>query len=262
MRSRLAFGIKTLISCTVFNSMLLVAFFLVIQRLLTGFHQWFDPFAAGKGADLPEDIRLVVNNVLQWVGQLEQYLVVAVFGTGAAVTLVLVLFILGHGRRLEKACTTRSEEFQTLGPAAAVGPATQLEAPVRYAQKAPEAAVQILAILQRQGRLIDFLQEDLNLYEDAQIGAAVRSIHAGCKQALNEHVSLNPIYDADEGAQITVEAGFDAAATRLTGAISGQPPFTGVLRHRGWRVVKMELPQLSPGQEKDWVLAPAEVEVT
>ncbi len=109
--------------------------------------------------------------------------------------------------------------------------------------------------------MIDFLQEDLNLYEDAQIGAAVRSIHAGCRQALNEHVSLNPIYDADEGAQVTVEAGFDAAATRLTGAISGQPPFTGVLRHRGWRVVKMELPQLSPGQEKDWVLAPAEVEV-
>ncbi len=94
----------------------------------------------------------MVNNVLQWVSQLEQYLVVAVFGTGAAVTLVLVLFILGHGRRLEKACTTRTEEFQTLVPAA-VEPATQLEAPVRYAQKAPEAAVQILAILQRQGRL-------------------------------------------------------------------------------------------------------------
>src|SRR5207253_6846543 len=36
------------------------------------------------------------------------------------------------------------------------------------------AAVQLLAILQREGRLLDFLQEDVDGYADAQIGAAVR----------------------------------------------------------------------------------------
>jgi hypothetical protein len=261
MRARFAFGIKALISCAVFNSMLLVAFYLVAQRLLAGFHQWFDPFAADKGADLPADMRLVIANVAQWLGQLEQYLALALFGTGALVTLVLWLFVLGHGRRLEKSCTKETGEARPAGTVAAAELVKPPEEPVRFIQKAPEAAIQMLAILQRQGRLIDFLQENLSLYEDAQIGAAVRSVHAGCKQAIEEHVRLAPVYEAEEGAQITVEAGFDASATRLIGAVSGQPPFTGVLRHRGWRVVNVELPQLTPGQGKDWILAPAEVEV-
>jgi hypothetical protein len=261
MRARFAFGIKALISCAVFNSMLLVAFYLVAERLLVGFHQWFDPFASDKGADLPADMRLVIDNVTQWLGQLEQYLALALFGTGALVTLVLWLFILGHGRRLEKSCTKETGEARPAGTVAAAELVKPPEEPVRFVQEAPEAAIQMLAILQRQGRLIDFLQENLSLYEDAQIGAAVRSVHAGCKQAIEEHVHLTPVYEAEEGAQIMVEAGFDASATRLIGAVSGQPPFTGVLRHRGWRVVNVELPQLTPGQGKDWILAPAEVEV-
>ena len=261
MRARFAFGIKALISCAVFNSMLLVAVYMVSRRLLAGFHQWFDPFVAEKGADLPADMRLVIDNVAQWLGQLEQYLALAVFGTGALITLVLWLFILGHGRRLEKSCLKQVHEIRPVEKAATVPPIATAEEPVRFVQKAPEAAVQMLAILQRQGRLIDFLQENLNLYDDAQIGAAVRSVHAGCKQAIEEHIRLTPVYLAEEGAQITVEAGFDAAATRLIGAVSGQPPFTGVLRHRGWRVENVELPQLTPGQGKGWILAPAEVEV-
>jgi hypothetical protein len=241
--------------------MLLVAVYMVSRRLLAGFHQWFDPFVAEKGADLPADMRLVIENVAQWLGQLEQYLALAVFGTGALITLVLWLFILGHGRRLEKSCLKQVHEIRPVEKAATVPPIANAEEPVRFVQKAPEAAVQMLAILQRQGRLIDFLQENLNLYDDAQIGAAVRSVHAGCKQAIEEHIRLTPVYQAEEGAQITVEAGFDAAATRLIGAVSGQPPFTGVLRHRGWRVEDVELPQLTPGQGKGWILAPAEVEV-
>jgi hypothetical protein len=261
MRVRFAFGIKSLFTCVVFNSMLLAAFFLVLKSLLTGFHQWFDPFAAGQAAGLPEDIQLAVNNVLQWVGQLEQYLVLAIFGTGALITIVMWLFILAHGRRLEKVSMARGADTPAVGAATVAAVLSRPDEDVRFAQKAPEAAIQMLAILQRQGRLLDFLQEDLGVYDDAQIGAAVRNIHAGCRQALGEHVELKPIYEAPEGSSITVDAGFDAAATRLTGNVSGVPPFTGVLRHRGWRAVHVELPQLTPRQGKDWIVAPAEVEI-
>ena len=122
-------------------------------------------------------------------------------------------------------------------------------------------AVQMLAILQRQGRLIDFLQEDLGLYDDAQIGAAVRSIHEGCKQALTEHVKLEPIYQEPEGSSVVLQPGFDPNAVRLTGNVVGNPPFRGELRHRGWRVAKITLPQRVDGQAQELIVAPAEVEV-
>jgi len=125
-------------------------------------------------------------------------------------------------------------------------------------------AVQVLSLLQHKGRLIDFLQEDLGSYEDAQIGAAVRSIHAGCRQALGEMLDLRPVLEAEEGAAITVPVGFDPQAIRLTGNVGGQPPFQGVLRHRGWRTARLELPEqvtpATPGNQ-GFVLQAAEVEV-
>jgi hypothetical protein len=117
----------------------------------------------------------------------------------------------------------------------------------------------MLAILQRKGRLIDFLQENLSGYDDAQIGAAVRTIHAGCREALLEHVTLEPIYSENEGSQVTVDAGFDANAVRLVGNVTGEPPFRGTLVHRGWRVAKLALPRQTSDKEK--VIAPAEVEI-
>jgi hypothetical protein len=262
MRARFAFTIKSFLSCVVFNAILLVGFYLVLRSLLGGFHQWFDPFAGGALSGLPEDVQLAIYNVLQWVGQLEQYLAIAVFGSGAIITGVMWLFILAHGRRLEKASMGSATDARREEPALAAALVPQApEEEVRFAQKTPEAAIQMLAILQRQGRFIDFLQEDLGAYDDSQIGAAVRNIHAGCKQALGEHVALKPIYEAEEGSQVTVDSGFDAGATRLTGNVAGDPPFSGVLRHRGWRVVHVDLPQLTSRGERDWVLAPAEVEI-
>ncbi|NLI83556.1 MAG: DUF2760 domain-containing protein [Deltaproteobacteria bacterium] len=129
------------------------------------------------------------------------------------------------------------------------------------AAPSPQAAVQILSILQRQGRLIDFLQEDLTPYDDSQIGAAVRSIHQGCREALQEHMDLKPIFGEPEGEPVSVPAGFDSRAVRLTGNVSGDPPFKGTLRHRGWRVERLELPRATTEQTKDWVIAPAEVEI-
>lgn len=120
-------------------------------------------------------------------------------------------------------------------------------------------ATQMLALLQRDGRLIDFLMEDITPYADAQIGAAVRSVHAGCHQALERYVSLAPALDAQEGTRVTVDHGIDAARVKLIGNVSGEPPFTGVLHHRGWVVDRMELPPLAAAGPQ--VIAPAEIEV-
>jgi hypothetical protein len=263
MRATRAFGIKSWFSCFVLNSLLLGAIFLMARQTIEIVHQWLDPFVGVKAAGFPEDAQLALNNLARFIGDIERYLAPGLVGLGLVVTLILWLLIGAHGRGL-KAAVDRQMSLGAAAPGSARETATATEpmVEVRYAQKAPEAAIQMLAILQRQGRLIDFLQEDLSLYADAQIGAAVRNIHAGCKQALEEHVELKPVFEESEGSAVTVPPGFDAAATRLTGNVVGDPPFQGHLRHRGWRVVHVELPQLTGLQGQDWILAPAEVEVS
>ena len=126
---------------------------------------------------------------------------------------------------------------------------------------APEpTAAQLLAVLQRDGRLVDFLMEDIAPYGDAQVGAAVRPVHAGCRQALDQYVTLAPVLEASEGSRVTIEAGTDAARVKLLGNVAGQPPFSGVLRHRGWQVSRAALPALAPSGRV--IVAPAEVEVS
>jgi hypothetical protein len=118
----------------------------------------------------------------------------------------------------------------------------------------------LLSVLQREGRLVDFFSEDLNLYEDAQIGGAVRAIHENCKKAMNKSLSLESVIDRSEGEEIQVDPGFDPDAIKLTGNVTGEPPFKGILRHKGWRTRKLELPALSGGQDAR-IIAPAEVEI-
>ena len=132
--------------------------------------------------------------------------------------------------------------------------------PVPHPRQSSEGAIQILAALQREGRLIDFLQEDLSAYEDGQIGAAVRTIHMGCRETLKEHMEIRPVFEEKEGSTVTIPAGFDTTAIRLTGNVTGNPPFRGVLRHRGWKVERIMLPQLQE-EKNHWILAPAEVEI-
>ena len=127
-------------------------------------------------------------------------------------------------------------------------------------QPGPDAALQLLALLQREARLIDFAGEDLAGYGDAQIGAAARLVHDGCAKVLREHFSIVPVRDEAEGSRIVLQPGFDAAAVRPTGNVVGQPPFTGTLGHRGWRVTEVRLPQLAEHHDAR-VLAPAEVEL-
>ncbi len=118
----------------------------------------------------------------------------------------------------------------------------------------------LLSVLQREGRLVDFFAEDLSQYEDAQIGAAVRSIHENCRKALQKSIKPGAVIDKKEGEEVVVPSGFDAGEIRLIGNVSGEPPFKGVLRHRGWRAGRVDLPTLTPGRDS-MVIAPAEVEI-
>ena len=144
-------------------------------------------------------------------------------------------------------------------PAAAPRPAEPVEA--RHAEDSPDRAVQLLALLQRDGRLIDFLSEDIAPYQDAQVGAAVRELHTNCRKALAQYVTLEPVIDGEEERPVTVEEGFDPAAVKLVGNVTGRPPMRGLLRHRGWRVAEINLPSLPPRGAGRAVVAPAEVEI-
>jgi hypothetical protein len=148
------------------------------------------------------------------------------------------------------------------GAAPAAAPATPapVQAPPVLKEASPDAALQLLALLQREARLIDFAGEDLGGYEDAQIGVAARLVHDGCAKVLREHFSIVPVREEAEGGRVTLQPGFDAAAVRLTGNLVGQPPFTGSLRHRGWRVTEVRLPKLAERHDTH-VVAPAEVEL-
>ena len=211
----------------------------------------------------------MAGDTLQASGQLLALLLI-----GLGLTLVLAGVIAFLGGQAIAAAASAAKAASVAPPPAPKAPEQPAPKPERIPtppktppvqtppQPAPTAAaLQMLAILQREGRLIDFLQEDLSLYEDDQIGAAVRSVHAGCKQGLEAHVKLEPVVTDDEGSTITIPAGFDAHAIRLTGNVAGNPPFKGVVRHRGWRAAKVDLPQLTGNAGAQAVVAAAEVEV-
>lgn len=150
----------------------------------------------------------------------------------------------------------------TPAPTAAPTPAPTLPPPpAPVAQVAPNAsALQLLGLLQREARFIDFMQEDIQGYSDADIGAAARVVHDGCRKVLREHFTLAPVRTESEGSRITLPAGFDAASVRLTGHVVGQAPFTGTLNHRGWRATDTRLPQLAASHDPA-ILAQAEIEL-
>lgn len=123
------------------------------------------------------------------------------------------------------------------------------------------SALVLLSMLQREGRLIDFLQENVASFPDADVGAAARIVHEGCRKVVQQYLSLKPVMGEGEGAQVTVPAGFDAQRIRLTGNVAGQPPFAGSLKHQGWVTTEVKFPTVSPALDPR-VLAPAEVELS
>lgn len=122
-----------------------------------------------------------------------------------------------------------------------------------------EGAVYSLLLLQREGRLIDFLQEEIDGYGDMDIGRAVRQIHAGCRKVLRENFAVAPVMDRAEGDAVELSAKYDTLSVRVTGKV-GEPPYRGVLRHKGWKAGALHFPERT-GKVDPKVIHPCEVEV-
>ena len=133
-------------------------------------------------------------------------------------------------------------------------------APAVRAPQPSDGALQILGILQRDSRLIDFLMEDITAYSDDQVGAAVRDLHQRCRDSLNRYLVLAPVIDGVEGSPTKLDTN-DPSIVKLLGNVpaSGKAP-SGLLRHKGWKAEKIDLPPLAPGSNAS-VIAPAEVEI-
>jgi Domain of unknown function (DUF2760) len=170
--------------------------------------------------------------------------------------------LLFEGKIPQEILQTLSGCAPEASPNARTGTTAAAQAPgtVGSSPDALDRAVQMLALLQRDGRLIDFLEEDVSSYPDGQLGAAVRTIHSSCRQVLERYLKLEPVLASDEDRPVTVPAGFDPAAIKLVGNVTGVPPIRGLLRHRGWRVSRVTLPSLPHGMGRS-IVAPAEVEV-
>jgi hypothetical protein len=131
-----------------------------------------------------------------------------------------------------------------------------------YASQADAEIVSFLAILQARGRLVDFLMDDVNAHNDAQVGAAARVVHAGCKAVLQEHFRICPVREESEGSTVQVAAGYAADEYRLLGRISGPTPYSGVLVHHGWKTDTVHLPRIMRSSTNRLpAIAPAEVEL-
>jgi hypothetical protein len=125
--------------------------------------------------------------------------------------------------------------------------------------KPEDGALQLLGMLQRDARILDFFMEDITPYSDDQVGAAARDIHSNTREMLIRHFAPVPVIDAVEGT--SVKSSGDAATTKFIGNVpaSGKPS-GGILRHKGWRASTASLPKLNTRQDLA-VLAPAEIEV-
>jgi hypothetical protein len=188
------------------------------------------------------------------------------FGSRIAIAIAAFFRALGdaqYAARLQRLDDAAPMAAPTAAPTPAPAPAptpAPTAAPVILREATPDAALQLLSLLQREARLIDFTQENLSAYADADIGAAARVVHEGCAKVLREHFTIEPVRGEAEGSRVTLEEGFDASAVRLTGNVVGKAPFKGSLSHRGWRATGVRLPKLAEAHDAN-VLAPAEVEL-
>ncbi len=169
-----------------------------------------------------------------------------------AIAFVLALFVVALS------ILGGTKRHATFAPASGVIPR-----PAPAANQAEAEIVAFFALLQEKGRLVDFLMEDLTSYDDTQVAAASRVIHQGCRQVLQEHFKITAVSEAEEGSQVTVPAGYAADEYRLVGKLSGDPPFTGKLIHKGWKTESVTLPRIvKPDEKRLPAIAPAEVELS
>lgn len=160
----------------------------------------------------------------------------------------------GSGSGQRPAAAAKASAYSDHAPAPTLVKTAELE------KAPPDSALLLLSLLQKEGRFIDFMQEDVSSYTDHDIGAAARVVHEGCGKVLREHLHIAPVRSETEGAQVTLQPGFNPAEVRPTGQVVGEPPFTGSLVHRGWRATNIQLPQVASSYDLH-ILAAAEVEL-
>jgi len=198
------------------------------------------------------------------------YLIAAVLALALILIIVLLSMVIGMARRakqvpveITKTVEVPSEpEIKIVEKVVEVEKIVQAPAPepIVLKESTPDAALQLLGLLQKEARFIDFIKEDISAYNDADIGVAARVVHEGCNKAVNEYFTLDTVRTDSEGSKVTLAKGFDAAEVRLTGNIVGQAPFTGTLIHKGWKVTNIRLPKLTKGHNAS-IVAAAEVEL-
>jgi len=173
----------------------------------------------------------------------------------AALALALALLVLIISLTGARSSPPAQSVPRTTAPVSA-----PIQPPAPTAQQAEAEIVAFFGLLQEKGRLVDFLMEDITPYEDSEVGAAARVIHQGCRQVLQEYFNISPISEATEGAQVTVPVGYSADQFRLVGKLTGEPPFTGTLLHKGWKTEFVKLPRIVKTDRLPSI-APAEVEL-
>lgn len=210
------------------------------------------------------DLSLVPTTLDLW----HVSLIAAVLALALMLIIVLLSMVIGMARRAKQVVAEPVQE-KALEPEVKIvekiievekivqAPAPE---PVVLKESTPDAALQLLGLLQKEARFIDFIKEDITAYSDADIGVAARVVHEGCNKAVNEYFTLSSVRTDQEGSKVTLAKGFDASEVRLTGNIVGEAPFTGTLIHKGWQVTDVRLPKLTKGHNAK-IVAAAEVEL-
>jgi hypothetical protein len=203
---------------------------------------------ARKAIAITVVLLLVVMNALELLPAASAFQMYLSGGSVGLSIIALIVILLGRDPPPDK---------QSAGAEAA----RPMPVPTR-ADQADAEIISFLAMLQAKGRLVDFLMDDINAHDDAQVGAAARVVHAGCKAALLEHIRISPVRAETEGSIVQVAAGYSPDEYRLLGKISGVAPFSGVLVHHGWKTDAVNLPRvLRSATGRLPAIAPAEVEL-
>ncbi|MCX7822133.1 MAG: DUF2760 domain-containing protein [Syntrophobacterales bacterium] len=267
MKQKTIWSWQSLLLCLFFNGLLGLSIYVPFQKELSTINQYVLPVMSKikSGETLPPEFGQVVTNIKDLITIADQYGTVIIWGTVAIITCALWLSLLLVGRkRIDRALEEAKKESlkNVTVPQRSNATSTPIESVVKTGEEGSMiAAFQLLSVFQREGRFIDFLREDLSLYDDSQIGAAVRNLQESWKKVFQEYISIEPVFSEPEGSQVTISAGFDPNKIKLTGDVIGEPPFEGVVMHRGWKLVKINLPAFTAAHRREWIIAPAEIEV-
>lgn len=241
------------------TSFWMISVFMLAVAAAMGTAIWFGLEQIGAAAAPDAEKSVFLNQVQEMAALLQAKFYVWVLPAAAGTMLILgwiLWLILG----IVLAPVVKAPvQAETAGTAPKTGKKDFLDQKIQQDRR-QRLFLHSLSVLQREGRLLDFFDEDLGRYEDAQIGAAVRSIQEDCKRAIKKYIDPRPVMAVEEGEAVTIPPGFDMDAITLVGNVAGDPPFEGVVKHPGWKAGKKEVPKLSDIQDPT-IITPAEIQI-